>query len=151
MLSSHINIDFPSDLFRSLFRPKFCKHCYLWNCASRPWWSSGYCAFHWTQGSRSGRERWILRAIKILSTTSLGEEIKTSALKILRYGKDPYRMKEILVVKIHWYSIFSCFATRCFFCYCQRAVVGETGTITQMGKHNGCSVWDALCDTTRKQ
>jgi hypothetical protein len=47
---------------------------------------------------KPGRGRWILRAIKIRSTTSFGGEVKLSVpcRKILRHVKDPYSMKEIL-------------------------------------------------------
>jgi hypothetical protein len=40
---------------------------------------------------KPGRGRWILRVIKIRSTTSFGKEVKPSALcrKILRHVNDP--------------------------------------------------------------
>jgi membrane-associated protease RseP (regulator of RpoE activity) len=53
------------------------------------------------RGFRPGRGRWILRAIKIRSTTSLGGKVKPAVpcCKILRHVKNPYSMKDILVGK----------------------------------------------------
>jgi hypothetical protein len=54
-------------------------------------------------------------------------------LKILRHVKDAFSLKEIPVGKIQGLlsSSFSCFAN----CYCQRALVRESGMIlTQMGR-----------------
>jgi hypothetical protein len=54
-------------------------------------------------GFKPGRGRWILKAIKIRSTSSFGGEVKPSApcRKTLRHGNH--------------LSPFSCFATRCLY------------------------------------
>jgi hypothetical protein len=51
-------------------------------------------------GSNPAQDDGFLRAIKIRSTTSFGEEVKP-AVHILRHVEDPYSIKEILVGIIH--------------------------------------------------
>jgi hypothetical protein len=67
---------------------------------------------------KPGRCDGFLNKMKIRSMTSIGGEVKpsTPCRKILRQVKNPYCMKEILLVdKSHGYfsPSFSCFATRC--------------------------------------
>jgi hypothetical protein len=55
------------------------------------------------RGFKTCRKRWILREINIHSTTSSRGQVKPSVplRKILRHGKNPCSMKEILASKIH--------------------------------------------------
>jgi hypothetical protein len=61
---------------------------------SRPRWSSGrvFASGPKVHGFNSGRRRWIWKAIKLRSTTSVGGEIKQSVpcRKILRHVKERY-------------------------------------------------------------
>jgi hypothetical protein len=110
-------------------------------------------------GANSAEEDGFLMAIKIRSTTSLGGEVNPSAHVVRFYGmlKKPAKYERDMYLSKFTVKFSPKFS---LLCYKVSVVVtarelwwmSQEGLDLRWGTHNisenGCSAWDALCDTT---